>query len=81
LGQIKYDKTQREALSILKYCGGSIMLWICLSLAGTGEFVRIKINMKGQSPGRKLKENHFQTVLTILQQSLKYVCFCLVGMA
>jgi hypothetical protein len=31
------------------YCGGRIMLWVCLSSAGIGEFVRIKIIMEKAS--------------------------------
>lgn len=34
----------------IAYCIFSITLWVCLSSAWTGEFVRVKINKKGAKP-------------------------------
>uniref|UniRef100_A0AAZ3RVZ9 Transposase n=1 Tax=Oncorhynchus tshawytscha TaxID=74940 RepID=A0AAZ3RVZ9_ONCTS len=36
----------------VKHDGGSIMLWGCLSAAGTGRLVRIKQKMNGAKQGR-----------------------------
>ena len=40
----------------IAYCIFSITLWVCLSPAWTGEFVRVKIR-KEQSPDKKINEN------------------------
>jgi uncharacterized membrane protein len=43
-------------LCIFVHCGGIIMLWVCLSPAGIGEFVQIKINVKKKISGKKVEE-------------------------
>jgi hypothetical protein len=42
---------------IFKHGGGCIMVWVCLTLANTGEFFRIKINWMELSTGKILEEN------------------------
>ena len=44
----------------VKHGGGSIMLWECLSAAGTGRLVRIEGKMNGAKYRQILKENLLQ---------------------
>uniref|UniRef100_A0AAZ3RVK5 Tc1-like transposase DDE domain-containing protein n=1 Tax=Oncorhynchus tshawytscha TaxID=74940 RepID=A0AAZ3RVK5_ONCTS len=42
---------------MVKHCGGSIMLWVCFSVAGTGRLVRIEGKMNGAKYREILDEN------------------------
>lgn len=45
----------------VKYDGGSIMLWVCFSAAGTGRLVRIEGKMNGANYREILDENLLQS--------------------
>ena len=57
LGQIQHNTSLSTTLHIFKHGGGCIMLWVCFSLARTGQFLRIKINRIELSTGKILDEN------------------------
>ena len=46
----------------VKHSGGSIMLWGCFSVAGTGRLVRIEAKMKGAKYREILDENLLQSI-------------------
>ena len=48
------------AIPKMKHGGGSIMLWGCFSVAGTGRLVRIEAKMKGAKYREILDENLLQ---------------------
>jgi hypothetical protein len=50
---------------MVKHGGGGIMLWGCLSAAGTGRLVRIKTKMNGA----KYREIHDENLLQSTQDS------------
>ena len=45
----------------VKHGGGSIMLWECFSVAGTGGLVRMEGTMNGAKYGQILEENLLQS--------------------
>jgi hypothetical protein len=63
LGQIQHSTSLRNCLLIFQHGGGCIMIWLCLTLAKTGEFFWIKINGTERSTGKMLVENLLQSAL------------------
>uniref|UniRef100_A0A8C4T8V8 Transposase n=1 Tax=Erpetoichthys calabaricus TaxID=27687 RepID=A0A8C4T8V8_ERPCA len=56
---------QANTIPTVKYGGGSIMLWGCFSVAGTGRLVRIKEKMTTAMYRDILDENLFQSALDL----------------
>ena len=50
-----------NSIPTVKHDGGSIMLWVCFSSAGTGKLVRIEGMMDGAKYGEILEGNLFQS--------------------
>ena len=50
-----------NTIPTMKHGGGSIMLWVCFSLAGTGKLVRIEEIMDGAKYREILEGNLFQS--------------------
>jgi hypothetical protein len=48
-------------IPMVKHVGGSIMLWGCYSVAGTGRLVRIEAKMKTEKYREILDENLLQS--------------------
>ena len=60
LRQIHHKTSLSTTLHIFKHGGGCIMFWVCLSLARTRVFFRIKIIGVKLSTGKILEENLVQ---------------------
>ena len=48
-------------ISAMKHVGGSIMLWRCFSVAGTGRLARIEGTMNGAKSRQIIEENLLQS--------------------
>ena len=57
----KSNASLSNCLLISKHVGGCIMLWVCLTLAKTGEFFRMTRNRMELSTGKILEENLVQS--------------------
>ncbi|KAG2458149.1 TCB1 transposase, partial [Polypterus senegalus] len=56
---------QANTIPIVKHGGGSIMLWGCFSVAGTGRLVRMKVKMTAAMYRDILDENLLQSTLEL----------------